>query len=37
MGSRSATQQVVDASCRADLARFEDPEFHDRLQRAIAP
>jgi len=35
MVGRSATQQVVDASCRADLARFEDPSFHDRLQRAI--
>jgi ATP-binding cassette subfamily B protein len=35
MVGRSATQQVVDASCRADLARFEDPRFHDRLQRAI--
>ncbi len=35
MVSRSAMQQVVDASCRADLARFEDPTFHDRLQRAI--
>ncbi len=35
MVSRSAIQQVVDASCRADLARFEDPTFHDRLQRAI--
>ena len=35
MVSRSATQQVVDASCRADLARFEDPDFHDLLQRAI--
>jgi ATP-binding cassette subfamily B protein len=33
--ARSAMQQVVDASCRADLARFEDPGFHDRLQRAI--
>jgi ATP-binding cassette subfamily B protein len=33
--SRSAMQQVVDAACRADLARFEDPSFHDRLQRAI--
>lgn len=32
--SRSAMQQVVDAACRADLARFEDPNFHDRLQRA---
>jgi len=35
MVSRSAMQQVVDAACRADLARFEDPTFHDRLQRAI--
>lgn len=35
MVSRSAMQQVVDAACRADLARFEDPAFHDRLQRAI--
>jgi ATP-binding cassette subfamily B protein len=35
MVSRSAMQQVVDTSCRADLARFEDPTFHDRLQRAI--
>ncbi len=35
MVARSATQQVVDAACRADLARFEDPRFHDRLQRAI--
>jgi ATP-binding cassette subfamily B protein len=35
MVGRLATQQVVDASCRADLARFEDPRFHDRLQRAI--
>ncbi|HUC15686.1 MAG TPA: ABC transporter ATP-binding protein [Acidimicrobiales bacterium] len=35
MVSRSATQQVVDAACRADLAKFEDPTFHDRLQRAI--
>ena len=33
--SRSAMQQVVEAACRADLARFEDPKFHDRLQRAI--
>lgn len=33
--ARSAMQQVVDASCRADLARFEDHSFHDRLQRAI--
>jgi ATP-binding cassette subfamily B protein len=32
---RSAMQQVVDAACRADLARFEDPKFHDGLQRAI--
>ncbi len=35
MVARSATQQVVDAACRADLAHFEDPGFHDRLQRAI--
>ncbi len=35
MVARTATQQVIDASCRADLARFEDPAFHDRLQRAI--
>ncbi len=35
MVARSATQQVVDAACRADLARFEDAAFHDRLQRAI--
>jgi ATP-binding cassette subfamily B protein len=35
MVSRSAMQQVVDAACRVDLARFEDPTFHDRLQRAI--
>ncbi len=34
--SRSSMQQVVDAACRADLARFEDPKFHDRLHRAIA-
>jgi ATP-binding cassette subfamily B protein len=33
--ARSAMQQVVDAACCADLARFEDPTFHDRLQRAI--
>ncbi len=33
--ARSSMQQVVDAACRADLARFEDPTFHDRLQRAI--
>ncbi len=33
--ARSSMQQVVDAACRADLARFEDPSFHDRLQRAI--
>ena len=33
--ARSSMQQVVDAACRADLARFEDPAFHDRLQRAI--
>ena len=33
--ARSAMQQVVDAASRADLARFEDPAFHDRLQRAI--
>lgn len=33
--ARSSMQQVVDAACRADLARFEDPKFHDRLQRAI--
>jgi ATP-binding cassette, subfamily B, bacterial len=33
--ARSSMQQVVDAACRADLARFEDPGFHDRLQRAI--
>ncbi|MGA3218397.1 MAG: hypothetical protein ABSE77_04845, partial [Acidimicrobiales bacterium] len=33
--ARSAMQQVVDAACRADLARFEDPKFHDGLQRAI--
>jgi ATP-binding cassette subfamily B protein len=33
--ARSAMHQVVEAACRADLARFEDPKFHDRLQRAI--
>ena len=33
--ARSAMHQVVDAACHADLARFEDPRFHDRLQRAI--
>ena len=33
--ARSAMQQVVDTASRADLARFEDPAFHDRLQRAI--
>ena len=33
--ARSATQQVVSASCSADLIRFENPTFHDRLQRAI--
>ena len=33
--ARSAMHQVVDAACRADLARFKDPKFHDRLQRAI--
>jgi ATP-binding cassette subfamily B protein len=33
--ARSAMEQVVDAACRADLARFEDPKFHDGLQRAI--
>ena len=35
MVARSATQQVIDAACRADLTRFEDPSFHDSLQRAI--
>jgi ATP-binding cassette subfamily B protein len=33
--ARSSMQQVVDAARQADLARFEDPTFHDRLQRAI--
>ncbi len=33
--ARSSMQQVVDAARQADLARFEDPKFHDRLQRAI--
>ena len=33
--ARSAMHQVVDAACHADLARFEDPRFHDRLHRAI--
>jgi len=33
--ARSAMQQVVDTASRADLTRFEDPAFHDRLQRAI--
>jgi ATP-binding cassette subfamily B protein len=33
--ARSATQQVVDAASSADLIRFENPAFHDRLQRAI--
>jgi ATP-binding cassette subfamily B protein len=32
--ARSATQQVVSAACSADLIRFENPAFHDRLQRA---
>ena len=33
--ARSATQQVVEAASSADLIRFENPAFHDRLQRAI--
>lgn len=33
--SRASMQQVIDAARQADLARFEDPRFHDRLQRAI--
>jgi ATP-binding cassette, subfamily B, bacterial len=33
--ARSAMQEVVTVACRADLTRFEDPTFHDRLQRAI--
>ena len=33
--ARSATQQVVEAASSADLIRFENPTFHDRLQRAI--
>jgi hypothetical protein len=34
-GRPAATGQVIDAACRADLARSEDPAFHDRLQRTI--
>jgi ATP-binding cassette, subfamily B, bacterial len=33
--ARSAMQEVVDVACQADLARLEDPAYHDRLQRAI--
>lgn len=28
-------QRVISAATAADLANFEDPSFHDRLQRAI--
>jgi ATP-binding cassette subfamily B protein len=35
MVARSAMQEVIDAAGRADLSRFDDPDFHDRLQRAI--
>ena len=33
--ARSAIRQVVEAASSADLIRFENPAFHDRLQRAI--
>ncbi|MFF4740831.1 ATP-binding cassette domain-containing protein [Streptomyces sp. NPDC001262] len=33
---RLATQQVLDAAMAADLATFEEPDFHDRLQRAVS-
>jgi ATP-binding cassette, subfamily B, bacterial len=33
--ARFSMQQVIGAATAADLVRFESPEFHDRLQRAI--
>jgi len=33
--ARAAMQQVISAAGSADLVRFENPNFHDRLQRAI--
>ncbi len=32
----SATGEVLDAAVHADLRTFEEPEFHDRIQRALA-
>ena len=34
MVSRFALQRVLDTAAGTDLIHFEDPEFHDRLQRA---
>ena len=33
--SRFSLKRVVDAATAADLIRFENPQFHDRLQRAV--
>lgn len=32
--SRAAIDQILDVSTNADLAAYDDPNFHDRLQRA---